>query len=268
MERALVTGGTSGIGLAIAQALVGAGFAVTVTGRDAEKGASLPAGLAFLQVDHSDLGAVRQLADTVGPVDVLVNNVGGAFWNRSTTVDGHERTLALNLLAPVVLTERLLPDLAPGSRIVNIVTKLERKMAFALDDPQGERRYRGFDAYAGAKVALLGWTLDLAERADAIAVNGVHPGIVMGTGFGADMPWMMRALGPVIAGLFRMTRPMEDAVRTPLRLATTDRGTGRYLDLDAELPLPTQLEDPAARAHIATLCAELGEPPDSRRASA
>lgn len=264
-KRAIVTGGTSGIGLAIAEALVGAGFAVTITGRDAGKGAAAAAsiGAGFAQVDHSDLSAVRAFAAGVEGVDVLVNNVGGAFWNRVVTPDGHETTLALNLLAPVVLTEAVLPKLREGSRIVNIVTKLEKNMKLDLDDPQGEKRYKGFDAYAGAKVGLLAWTLDLAKRAESrgVLVNGVHPGIVVGTGFGADMPWIMRAMGPVIARLFGMSRSMEDAVRTPLRLATTGTETGRYLDLDAEIPLPAQLDDPAQVARILALCAELGAAP-------
>ena len=93
--------------------------------------------------------------------------------------------------------QALLPRLQPGARIIDIVTKLQAGMRLDLDDPQGERRYRGFDAYAGAKVGLLAWTLELARRVEdrGILVNAVHPGVVMGTSFGADMPWVMRCCG-------------------------------------------------------------------------
>ena len=262
MKKALVTGGTSGIGAKIAEELVKAGFDVTVTGRDPQKGeeAASALGARFVAVDHTDLDAVRALADRVGAVDVLVNNVGGAFWKRSTTDGGLERTLALNLAAPVVLTEALLPSMSRGARIVNVVTKLEHKMHLDLEDPQGERRYGGFDAYAGAKVALLAWTRDLAARLEeaGIVVAAVHPGIVLGTSFGADMPWLMRAIGPVAARLFGMARSLDDAARTPVWLATADDAVskhGAYLDLDRELPLPDQVKDPAQVRRILDLCA-------------
>lgn len=261
-KKALVTGGTSGIGAKIAAELVKAGFAVTVTGRDAARGeeAARAMGATFLAVDHADLGQVRALADRVGAPDVLVNNVGGAFWKRTTTDAGLERTLALNLLAPVVLTEALLPRLPAGARVVNVVTELKRTMHLDLDDPQGERRYSGFDAYAGAKVALLAWTRDLAARVEerGILVAAVHPGIVLGTSFGADMPWLMRAIGPVAARVLGMARSLEDAARTPVWLATAPdaaRRHGAYLDLDRELPLPDQVKDPVQVRRILDLCA-------------
>ena len=133
-KTVLVTGGSSGIGKATALGLATMGAHVAITGRDHERTESAAreiraAGGGRVDVLVADLSAqneVRRLADEVlqrlPRIDVLVNNVGG-YWNsRHVTVDGLERTFALNHLAPFLLTHLLLDRLMHSSpaRVVTV----------------------------------------------------------------------------------------------------------------------------------------------------
>ena len=126
-RTAVVTAGTGGIGLETALGLTQAGYAVTVVGRNAERGAKAverinarggePA--QFLQADLASLDDVRTLATRIpDDVTVLVNNVGAMFEDR-TMINGVEATFVVNHLSPYLLTELLLPRL---SRVVNVTT--------------------------------------------------------------------------------------------------------------------------------------------------
>ncbi|MCX4695440.1 SDR family NAD(P)-dependent oxidoreductase [Streptomyces sp. NBC_01408] len=177
-RTAVVTAGTAGIGWETALGLAAAGFAVTVVGRNAERGARAverinatePAHPArFLATDLASLGAVRALAGRIaadGPLTVLVNNVGAMFPDRQDSVDGIEATFAVNHLSPYLLTELLLPALRAGapSRIVNVTSGAigVAKRRFDAVEPSGG--YYGFHWYGRAKLAHLAYTLDLAER--------------------------------------------------------------------------------------------------------
>src|SRR5215471_1493334 len=120
---ALVTGATSGIGFHTASELAARGATVLITGRDQQRGEDAVKAIAsaaghtrveFFQADHSTVGANDRLGAAVAErlaqlglptrLDVLVNNVGAIFATRTVTADGYEATLAVNFLAPVVLT--------------------------------------------------------------------------------------------------------------------------------------------------------------------
>jgi NAD(P)-dependent dehydrogenase (short-subunit alcohol dehydrogenase family) len=129
-QRALVTGGTRGIGVEVALGLSRAGYSVTVVGRDPEHGrqAAVRIGDArFIQADLSALAEVRGLGERLaaeGPLHLLVNNVGGMWPCRWQTADGIEASFALNHLSPVVLTEALIGAIlvAHPSRIVDVTS--------------------------------------------------------------------------------------------------------------------------------------------------
>ena len=177
-HRAVVTAGTGGIGLETAKGLAEHGFAVTVVGRNAERGASAVERIAavatraaprFVAADLASLDQVRGLAAHLaaeGPLSVLVNNVGAMFADRQQTVDGIEASFAVNHLSPYLLTELLLDRLrADGpSRIVNVTSGAIRvaKRSFDAVEPPGG--YYGFHWYGRAKLANLAYTLHLAER--------------------------------------------------------------------------------------------------------
>lgn len=229
MKHAVVTGGTSGIGLGIATALAARGARVTLVGRDPAKGAEAAGriGAAFEAADMSSLASVRDLADRLPPVDVLVNNAGGSFADRQVTAEGHERTLALNLLAPFALTERLRPRLPAGARVVNLATRLPGSAKIDVGDLQSTKRYNGMSAYTAMKVGVLLWTRELARQ--GVTANAVHPGIVLGTNFGADNGVFFTTIGPVVLRLLRLNTEMDVAVDSPTWLALDDHGhSGGY----------------------------------------
>ena len=153
----LVTGATSGIGQATALALARLGAHLAITGRDPERteGAAREiqdAGGGTVDVFVADLSSqaeVRRLAQDVlqrlPRIDVLVNNVGG-YWNtRHLTVDGLERTFALNHLAPFLLTHLLLDRLwrSAPARVVTVSSNAQALGRIDFDDLQGERSYSG-----------------------------------------------------------------------------------------------------------------------------
>jgi NAD(P)-dependent dehydrogenase (short-subunit alcohol dehydrogenase family) len=224
----MVTGATSGMGKATAAALAEKGATVILVARTAEKGErvrdELRAGsrnprVEALCADLSSQAAIHALAETFTrryqQLDVLVNNAGGIFFRRETTVDGLEMTLAVNHLAPFLLTHLLLDVLRTSSpaRIINISSSVERVGSIAFRDLQRTTRYVGFTAYAQAKLALLLATYDSARRLDGtgVTVNAVVPGPVA-TNFGKQ--------SRVLSVLFGFARSAEDGAQTAIYLAS------------------------------------------------
>lgn len=210
----LVTGGTGGIGKATALGLARMGANVAITGRHAgraEHAASEIRSASGAQVDVflADLSAqteVRRLAQEVlqrlPRIDVLVNNAGG-YWNtRHLTVDGLERTFAVNHLAPFLLTDLLLTRLQQRdhARVVTVASHAHAQGRIDFDDLQGERFYSGARAYNQSKLANVLFSYELARRlrGSAVTANAVHPGVV-NTSFGAEDPGRtQRLLVPVL----------------------------------------------------------------------
>ncbi len=127
-RRALVTGGTRGIGAAIAQRLLAAGANVVVTARS--RGEALPEGAAFVAGDVASVSGVKAIAagalEALGGLDILVNNAGGGsgFPQGTASIpdEAWQASFALNLFAAIRLTNALLPSLreSKAGAIVNI----------------------------------------------------------------------------------------------------------------------------------------------------
>lgn len=173
-RRALVTGGTRGMGVAIARRLLDAGAKVAVAGRS-ETGET-PDGAIFVQGDVSSLDGAKALVakaiETLGGLDILVNNAGGskAFLGGSETIPDEEwqHDLNLNLMAAVRVTNAALPTLrkADNAAIVNISST-----AATMPFP--------FDVHYGAAKAALDYhsrTLAVELGGEGIRVNVVTPG--------------------------------------------------------------------------------------------
>ncbi|GAB1818994.1 SDR family NAD(P)-dependent oxidoreductase [Herbidospora sp. RD11066] len=178
----MVTAGTGGIGLETAIGLAATGHHVTVVGRDVSRGraaAERIGGATFVQADLSSLDEVRALAARLaddGPIDVLVNNVGAMFPDRTETADGIEASFAVNHLSPYLLTELLL-DVVRGGRIVNVTSGAVRAAKNVFDEVDPPGGYYGFHWYGRAKLAHLAYTLDLAGRLrGTTAVFAADPG--------------------------------------------------------------------------------------------
>lgn len=199
----LVTGSTGGIGLATATTLAAMGARVGLNGRDQQRTAAAAAQVhqttgaqvdAFA-ADLSSQAGVRDLAtrvtDTYPWLDVLINNLGGFWATRQLTVDGIERTLAVNHLAPFLLTHLLAGPLraAPAARVVTVSSGAQNTGRINLDDLGGARAWSGQRAYNQSKLANVMFTYELARRwADtAVAANVGRPGVVR-TAFGHEDP--------------------------------------------------------------------------------
>jgi len=186
--------------------------------------------------DLSCQSEVRRLADEVlkrlSRIDVLVNNVGG-YWNtRHVTADGHERTFALNHLAPFLFTNLLLDRLqhSAPARVVTVASNAHGQGRIDFDDLQGERSYSGARAYNQSKLANVLFTYELARRLQAtlVTANALHPGVVR-TSFGAEDPaGVQRLLVPFLRPF--MKAPAQGAA-TSIHLASApdlEQVTGRY----------------------------------------
>jgi retinol dehydrogenase-13 len=201
-KAALVTGANSGLGKAVATALAKGGARVFMLCRDAGRGAEARAEIVsaaghdrveLLVCDLASQAAIRAAADEVhrrtDVLHLLVNNAGTAFTERRLTEDGVERALAVNHLAPFLLTGLLLDLLRAGApaRVVNVGTKIDTAMDFT--DLNWERRpYRMMAAYGESKLGNLHFTRELARRlADSgITVNCVFPGVFLSNLGGTD----------------------------------------------------------------------------------
>ena len=191
----LITGGTSGIGKAAATALAGMGAHVVIAGRNEERGKqalqeireeSGNDGVELMLANLAVQDEVRRLAEEFRErydrLDVLVNNAGLVLSERTETPDGIETQLAINHLAPFLLTNLLLDLLKESapSRIVTVSSDAHRWAKIDLDDLQSRKRYRGMQVYGKTKLANIMFTYELAERLEGTGVtaNCLHPGSV------------------------------------------------------------------------------------------
>lgn len=273
----MVTGATSGLGLATAQKLVSPGATVIVVGRDAKKCAgvatSISSGSAvgavdWLVADFADQDAVRRLAadakERYPRIDVLVNNAGATFPKRRLTPEGVELTLAVNHLAPFLLTTLLLDRLRESApaRIVNVSSVAHERARFEFDDPAMERGYRPFAAYGRSKLANLWFTYELARRLEdsGVTVNAVHPGLVR-TALGDHSGALRRAGWRLLHLAYRKVSLSPDqSAEAIAHLASApelDGVTGRYFVGREPAESSPASRDPAAAERLWALSEEL-----------
>jgi len=207
-ELALVTGGETGIGLAIAKALRGAGFEVRTASR---RGG----------VDLARREAVARLVGSLPRLDVLVNNAGVAESAPLVKTDDEmwDRHLAVNATAPFLLCRAALPLLrqSPRPRIVNVASTAALRGAPYVT------------AYAASKHALLGLSRALAAELKGVEVNAVCPGY-------ADSPLTDRTVRNIAARTGKSegeARAAVAALNPRGRLVTGDEIAAAVLELVA-----------------------------------
>lgn len=176
MKRYLITGASRGIGRAIAEKLAGAKTTLLVHGRDrialaetcrlveAKGGRAIP-----LRYDLTDKLQIEKLIKQVGrePLEALINNAGIAIVKPfdSVSIDEWEKTLAVNVTAPFLLTQKLTAQMRAGSSVVNILS-IAAKTGFA-----------GWSSYSMSKFALESFSQSVREelRPRSIRVINIYP---------------------------------------------------------------------------------------------
>lgn len=216
MKTIVITGASDGIGAAAARQLRGSGHRLIVVGRSPEKTRAVAeaAGAEHLTADFARLDDVRELATSLARlvgddgIHVLANNAGGIFGDRTPTIDGYEKTIQINHLAPFLLTNLLLsPLLAAGGAVINTSSVGHRLFGnLDVDDLDNERRFSANKAYGDAKLANVLFTKSLHTRfhADGLSAVAFHPGTVR-TNFAADSSSLMRIVYRSFLGKLLLT---------------------------------------------------------------
>jgi NAD(P)-dependent dehydrogenase (short-subunit alcohol dehydrogenase family) len=241
----VVTGAASGLGHEVAVALARRGAVIAAVARDADRAEAARAAIGgragsdAVEAFACDLSSQRQvralaarLAERRPRIDLLLHAAAAVYARPTRSEDGIEMQLAVNHLAPFLLTDRLLGPLrvSDAGHVVTITSRAHARARLDLDDPNLERGYSTFRAYDRSKLANVLFTYELARRlaGTRVRANCVQPGLVRtGIGYKHTRPaekllwWAMSRLG----------RGPERAARPVVALAASsdpDGPTGCY----------------------------------------
>ena len=275
---AVVTGATSGIGRWVAEELAAHRATTVVVGRSQARSVATAGEIAsrtgnpeVYPLPVTDL-ALRSEAARVASVllerypriHLLVNDAGAYFHRRDVTSEGLERTFALNVLAPFLLTARLLPRLVESApaRVVMVASDAHRGHDVDFGDLQSDRGYRGFRAYGRSKLELILLTREFARRLhdQPVTVNAMHPGFVA-SGFGRNNGGAVGFGIGLAARLFG--RNVRKAARDVASLALDPdlaTVTGTYFARRSPAQGSRPSQDMVAALHVYEACAQLAKP--------
>lgn len=194
-KTAVITGADGGMGSEITKAVAMAGYHVIMVcytsfkGEEKKSRIILDTGNEDIEVVQADLSSMESVVDAVDKikdktpsVELLMNNAGTMCTHYVRTEDGFEHTVAVNYLAPYLLTRRLLPIMHEGSRIVNMIscTYAIGKIGPHFFTKGREGSFFRIPIYSNTKLALWLFTREMSERVKGrgITVNAADPGIV------------------------------------------------------------------------------------------
>jgi len=226
----VITGASDGVGAATARALHTLGARLVIVGRSPEKTKVIADELQsdYFVADFARFADVRELATKLlkryPKIDVLMNNAGLIWNNRTTTVDGHEMTFQVNHLSPFLLTTLLKKRLIDSqARIINTSSKGNnfKRAHVILDDLEHERSYDALSAYTTSKLENIMFTKELVRRWGSYGVHAVsfHPGDVASS-FGKQGTLAVRLFMKSPLKKFLLISP-EEAADTPVWLASS-----------------------------------------------
>lgn len=217
-KTVLVTGGNSGIGLAIAQKMAAqlpAGSALCLASRNRQKMEAARAAILakspgveveLYQLDLASIDRIREFSSAFRAqhdrLDVLVNNAGAFPARQQFTDDGYEFQFGANFLGPFLLTHLLLPALqaSDDARIVHMASMMHALGSIDESTFRGRKPYIGVRAYAQSKLGNLMFSHALSRRLAGITSNAMHPGGVASSIYD-DLPrWQHALLKPLLIG--------------------------------------------------------------------
>lgn len=241
----VVTGATSGLGLAAAEGIAALGATTLLVGRNGGKAEQArtdiiaATGNSSVFVELADLSLVAEvralgerLVAEYPSIHVLVNNAGALFNERRLSGEGIELTLATNLLSGFLLTNVLIPSMKASApaRIVNVSSGGMYTQGISIDNLQWIKgSYSGTKAYARAKRGQVVLTELWAEMLDGsgVVVNAMHPGWAATPGIDASLPGFGKVMGPLL-------RTPQEGVDTIVWLAASEEAAdvtgGFFLD--------------------------------------
>jgi NAD(P)-dependent dehydrogenase (short-subunit alcohol dehydrogenase family) len=239
----VITGATSGIGAVAAEQLAAMGARIVLVARDrsradVELSRLREKGSAAHSVHYADLSRLDEMKRVGGEIagaeariDVLINNAGALFGQRTLTSDGLEMTFATNHMSYFVLTEMLRDRLLASApaRVINTSSDAHRRNRLDFDDLQSAKNYSGFPVYGRSKLCNILYTRELARSlaGKGVTANSLHPGFVA-TRFGDSS-------GGAFAALIRVAKKFaispEKGAETIVYLASSPDAanvTGEY----------------------------------------
>lgn len=206
-KRALITGGGSGIGLAIAQTFSKHGIDVIIAGRNTAR--LEKTGLAFLEMDVTDETSVVETIKAAGPIDIFIANAGAAVTAPAlkTSREIWDQMIAVNLTSTYLCAREAVPQMVDRGwgRFIAIASTASIK------------GYAYTGAYAAAKHGVLGWikTLAIELAKTGVTANAICPGFT-------DTSLVTNAIGQIVA---KTGRTHDEA----LKAFTTDNPMGRLI---------------------------------------
>ena len=264
-KTVVITGASSGIGLETARALakMGARIIAVVRNRDKAQHALVGTAAELVIADLYSLAAVRaaaaEIRAKVERLDVLVNNAGMIHDTHELTVDGFERTFALNHLAAFLLSYELRTLLGEGSRLVTVASEGHRFARFEWDDlATSSQSWGSIRAYANSKLCNIWFARESARRLAArhVTSNALHPGTVA-SNFGASG-------GAVFRTMAKLSRPFllssKGGARTSVYASSApelDGVTGEYLKKSRIAKASRQARDDAGARQLWKLSEKL-----------
>ncbi len=241
----LITGGTSGVGKAIAMGLAGIGAKIVVISRTAESGQAAISyikeltgndNVDFLEADLSLQSSIRNVAEEFkrkyDNLHVLVNAAGALFFEKQMTTEGVDRAFAVNYLGHFLLTHQLLDVLKDSgpSRVITVggAPRFLKNPKIDFNDLQMKHQYSGLRATTQAMFARVFFAFELAKRLEGTEVTSVafNPGLIT-SNLVKNAPWWLK----LITSLMRPWEKVDCEIGVYLAAAKeVEKATGVFFD--------------------------------------